>query len=206
MLIIKAEIHFDHGGGLQVRPRSFWGGVGQEELLSAGVLGESNVSGAQVTSGDCAVSRLLLLVGNCRSLTFLILSDWFWILFWCPWKVCLHHSYSPAQHVGAAVEARAAGGSGHGGPIWAGVHTQRRNLDHCQQETLARHWSRTDQCLNSRNYLLSIQYWRSKEERSQTQNNSWVFNQDLGNESLLSLFHGVLINGSMNGQLFVSLT
>lgn len=177
MLIIKVEMHFDHCDGLQVWPRSFWGGVGQEELLPAGVFRESNVSRAQVTSRECAVSRLL---SQLQKLDFFDSVRLMLDYFWCPWKVCLHHSYSPAQHVGAAAEAPAAGGSGHGGPIWAGVHTERRNLDHCQQETLEL-FSGTDQCLNLRNYLLSIQYWRSKEEISQTQNNSWLFKQDLGN-------------------------
>lgn len=53
-------------------------------------------------------------------------------------QVRLHRGDGAAQHVGEATEASPAGGTSGGGPIWAGVHTEGRNLDHHQQQNKLR--------------------------------------------------------------------
>lgn len=45
-------------------------------------------------------------------------------------QVRLHCSYSSCQHAGAAAEAPPAAGTSGRGAVRAGVHTQRRDLDH----------------------------------------------------------------------------
>lgn len=44
--------HGDYFDVPQVRPRAIWGGVGQEELLSARILRESNMPRAQVKTNN----------------------------------------------------------------------------------------------------------------------------------------------------------
>lgn len=138
--MLTGPVHWHSGscGNLQVWPRSIWGGIGQEELLSARILWESNMPGAQVRLKHKAVDvlevweeasliKLFLFWGKC---------EWNETSIWCLWQVRLHRSHRPAQHIRAAAEASQAGRAGDGGQVWAGVHTEGRNVDQSQQKKL----------------------------------------------------------------------